>query len=171
MSLDEALAGKEVPSEIRESLVLLALPYLSFTGEVCEGHLVVHESVADETREVFNTLFAKRFPIEKMVPVVAYGWDDDASMADNNTSAFNYRLIYGTDRLSNHSYGRAIDINPLQNPYVRRDGVVVPTGAVYDTNVPGTVTAEIADLFRSRGWVWGGDWTDRKDWQHFEKTN
>ena len=169
MSLDEALAGKEIPSEIRESLALLALPYHSFTGEVCEGQLVVHASVAEETREIFNTLFAKQFPIAKMVPVVVYGWDDDASMADNNTSAFNYRLIYGTDRLSNHSYGRAIDVNPLQNPYVRRDGVVVPAGAAYDTTVPGTITAKVADLFRSRGWVWGGDWTDRKDWQHFEK--
>lgn len=169
MTLDEALAGKEIPDEIRKDLALVTVPYLSFQSEVREGQLVVHASIAEEVQEIFNTLFEMKFPIERVMPVVAYGWDDDASMAANNSSAFNYRVIAGTDRLSNHSYGRAIDLNPMQNPYTRRDGVVVPEGAHYDPIQQGTVTSAIAAVFRSRGWGWGGDWVERKDWQHFEK--
>jgi len=169
MSLDEALAGKEIPDEIRKSLTLVSVPYFSFGGEVCEGQLVVHTEVAEEVQEIFKKLFEMQFPIEQVTPVVAYAWDDDASMADNNTSAFNYRPIYGTNRLSNHSYGRAIDINPIQNPYHWRDEIVMPPGAQYDPTKPGTITPEIASVFKSYGWQWGGDWEKRKDWQHFEK--
>lgn len=171
MTLDEALAGKEIPKDISDKLTLIAVPFLSFEGEVCEGELVVHADLAEETKDIFNTLFEKRFLIERMVPVVMYGWDDDASMAANNSSAFNYRFIAGTDRLSNHSSGRAIDINPFQNPYTQRDGRVVPEGAQYDPSQPGTVTEDIAAVFKAHGWQWGGDWQDRKDWQHFEKPN
>ncbi len=169
MSLDEALLGKEIPGDIRKNLALISVPYLSFGGEVREGELVVHAEVAEEVSAIFRKLLHMRFPIEQITPVVAYGWDDDASMAANNSSAFNYRVIFGTDRLSNHSYGRAIDINPVWNPYVQRDGAIVPQGAEYAPPVPGTVTRGIADLFKSYGWNWGGDWNDRKDWQHFEK--
>lgn len=169
MSLEEALAGKDIPDDIKNSVTLVAVPFVSFSGEVCEGQLVVHKEVADEVREIFKKLSDMRFPIERMVPVVAYQWDDDASMAANNSSAFNYRIIYGTDRLSNHAYGRAIDINPIQNPYVRSDGTAVPSGARYDLAQPGTVTDEVVGIFKSHGWTWGGEWSDRKDWQHFEK--
>lgn len=169
MSLEEALAGKDIPDDIKKTLILVSVPFISFDGEVQEGQLVVHSSLTEEVQEIFKKLFEMRFPIQQIVPVVAYGWDDDVSMAANNTSAFNYRLIFGTDRLSNHSYGRAIDINPVQNPYTQRDGVVVPTGAQYDLSQRGTVTAEIAALFKSYGWEWGGDWQEQKDWQHFEK--
>ena len=89
-------------------------------------------------------------------------------MLANNTSAFNYRTIAGTTRLSNHATGRAIDINPMLNPFMR-DAYVAPSGATYDTKISGTVTEKIAEIFKSRGWSWGGDWTDRKDWQHFER--
>lgn len=169
MSLDEALAGKEIPNDIRNTLALIDVPFFSFDTEVREGHAVVHAEIADEVRDVFEVLLKMKFPIARIIPVNAYDWDDNASMAANNTSAFNYRLIFGTNRLSNHSYGRAIDINPIQNPYTQRDGAVVPPGALYDTNQPGTITADIALLFKSRGWQWGGDWQERKDWQHFEK--
>ncbi len=167
--LDEALAGKEIPEAIQKSLALVTVPYLSFEGKAGEGHVIVHRELADEVRDIFKELFEMRFPIRQIVPVSAYDWDDAASMAANNTSAFNYRFISGTNRLSNHSYGRAIDINPVQNPYVSRDGAVQPLGASYDREEPGTVTAEVADIFRSRGWEWGGDWEQIKDWQHFEK--
>lgn len=130
---------------------------------------MVHTDLAEEVTRLFEKLQKIRFPIQQITPVVTYEWDDNASMAANNTSAFNYRFIAGTERLSNHSYGRAIDINPFQNPYTQRDGTVVPTGAVYDTTKPGTVTSEIASIFKSYGWEWGGDWNERKDWQHFEK--
>lgn len=168
MSLDEALAAKEVPDEIKRTLVLVDAPYVSFSGESREGQLVVHAKVAEEVRQLFTKLFEMRFPIARIVPIVAYGWDDAVSMAANNTSAFNYRVIHGTDRLSNHSYGLALDINPALNPYTQYDGEVVPRGARYNPGEPGTITEEIASLFKSRGWEWGGDWP-RKDWQHFQK--
>lgn len=169
MTLNEALAGKEIPDEIKKDLMLIDVPFISFDGEVRAGQLVVHRDLAEEAIVVFKKLTDLHFPIEQVIPVVAFGWDDDTSMRANNTSGFNYRIIYGTDRLSNHSYGRALDINPMQNPYVRRDGSVVPEGARYATTQSGTITTEIAALFKSFGWSWGGDWTDRKDWQHFEK--
>jgi hypothetical protein len=150
-------------------LSIVTVPFLNFSGEVGEGQLVVHTDLAEEVTRLFEKLQKIRFPIQQITPVVTYEWDDNASMAANNTSAFNYRFIAGTERLSNHSYGRAIDINPFQNPYTQRDGTVVPTGAVYDTTKPGTVTSEIASIFKSYGWEWGGDWNERKDWQHFEK--
>jgi hypothetical protein len=169
MSLDEALAGKEIPDDIRKNLALVNVPFFSFGGEVREGQLVVHAEVATDVQKIFKTLMEMRFPIKEITPVVAYAWDDNTSMAANNTSAFNYRVIVGTNRLSNHSYGRAIDINPFQNPYTQRDGVVVPPGAHYDPAQSGTITAEVVSLFKSYGWDWGGDWQQQKDWQHFEK--
>ncbi|MHB8710513.1 MAG: M15 family metallopeptidase [Minisyncoccota bacterium] len=169
MTLEEALAGKEIPDEIRKTLALVNVPYVSFDAHMREGQIVVHRELAEEVQEIFKELLEMRFPIAQITPVTAYAWDDSISMAANNSSAFNHRLIFGTDRLSNHSYGRAIDINPMQNPYMQRDGVVVPPGARYDPTQPGTITNEIASLFKSRGWQWGGDWQDRKDWQHFEK--
>lgn len=169
MTFEEALEGKEIPQEIRDSVTLVTVPYFSFAGTVMEGQLVIHTDLRDEVESIFRTLRGMRFPICRMVPVVAYGWDDDISMAANNTSAFNYRPIAGTIRISQHAYGRAIDINPVQNPYVGADGASVPPGAVYDTEQRGTVTPEIASLFKSYGWGWGGDWGDRKDWQHFQK--
>ena len=171
MTLAEALAGKEIPREIRETLTLVTVPYFSFAQMKGEGQLVVHEGLADDVEVIFRKLFAMQFPIEKMVPIVAYGWDDIVSMADNNTSAFNYRVIAGTDRLSHHATGRAIDVNPIQNPYVRADGVVSPAGAVYEPGTQGTVADEVVGVFKSYGWEWGGDWNDPKDWQHFQKPN
>lgn len=170
MTLDEALRGKEIPTHIRETLSLIEIPYFSFAQQMETGHLVIHTDLAAELEKIFSLLSEHHFPIERMVPISAYAWDDDASTTDNNTSAFNYRVVFGTDQLSNHAFGRAVDINPLLNPYTRRDGVVVPFGAVYRPEAPGTITAEgiVTKLFREHGWEWGGDW-ERKDWQHFAK--
>lgn len=169
MTLEEALARKEIPNEIKNNLVLTDIPYFSFDREIRNGQLVVHKEVADEVREIFKKLLEKQFPIQQIVPIVAYNWNDSVSMSANNTSAFNYRFIHGTNRLSYHSYGRAIDINPAINPYIQNDGIIVPLGVHYDPTRPGTITAEVASLFKSRGWEWGGDWKTEKDWQHFQK--
>ncbi|HVW82423.1 MAG TPA: M15 family metallopeptidase [Candidatus Paceibacterota bacterium] len=170
MTLDEAIAGKEIPEDVRKTLALVEIPYLSFDRQDLRGRLVLHRSLAEEVKEIFAILRGRSFPIDKMRPIVAYGWDDDASMADNNTSAFNYRPIAGTARLSNHAYGCAIDINPRQNLYERAaDGLVLPPGARYEPIARGTVIPSVAEVFKSRGWNWGGDWESHKDWQHFEK--
>ena len=170
-TLEQTFAGKEFPQEIRDSLTLLDVQYVSFDGLVHQGQLVVHQDTVEDLAAVFARLLEIRFPIKQVVPIVAYDWDDDHSMADNNSSAFNYRTIACSDRLSNHSYGLAVDINPFLNPYQRKDGLVVPEGSRYDPSVPGTLVAgeEPVTLFLERGWDWGGLWKENVDWQHFAK--
>jgi hypothetical protein len=169
-TLDDAVAGREIPAAIRDTLALVAVDYIGFDGVSRPGQLVVHTDLADEVREIFAEIAPARFPIARMAPVVAYGWSDDESMADNNSSAFNYRLAVGKTTLSQHAYGRAIDINPVQNPYIKGD-LILPPGADYDIAAPGTILDEgpVVVAFERRNWTWGGRWTSLKDWQHFEK--
>lgn len=170
MSLTEAFSGIDIPTSIRETLVVINVSYISFDTRLHLGQLVVHRSVVVEVQDIFVELLELSFPIQHAIPVVRYGWNDDASMRANNSSAFNYRTIAGTEELSVHALGLAVDINPAFNPYTRRDGVVIPHGAIYDTTRPGTITNDIARVFTRRGWEWGGDWKGtRKDWQHFSK--
>ena len=115
------------------------------------------------------------FLIERITPIEDFNGDDDASMAANNTSAFNCRDITGQPgRFSNHSWGRAIDINPLINPYVKGDKVYPPEGRKYlnrEVEAPGLINSGsyVVKRFLKAGWKWGGDWTNLKDYQHFEK--
>ncbi len=171
MTLSEALGWKDIPSDIRETLAIISVQYISFDARIHQGQLVLHKDICKEVEIIFQELHAMSFPIQQVVPIVAYNWDDNASMIANNSSAFNYRSIAGSAELSNHSFGLAIDINPTLNPYMQRDGIIVPEGSVYNPTRPGTVTKEIAHLFTARGFEWGGDWEDtRKDWQHFTKS-
>jgi peptidoglycan LD-endopeptidase CwlK len=172
VSLDEALSGIVVEDKsILKRMALVTVPYRSFKGEALIGQLVVDRELVPEVGEIFHEIFEAGFLIAQIVPIYAFGWDDEASMDANNTSAFNYRYIMGTTRLSNHSLGRAIDINPMQNPYFARDNKVYPTGAVYRLSAPGTITPDgpVVAAFKSRGWIWGGDWSTPVDLQHFEK--
>ncbi len=170
-SLEDALAGIAVPEDIRRTLALFDVPYLSFDGRERIGQLVTHARVAREVQEIFENLRDDLFPIHSVIPVAAYHWDDTLSMEANNTSAFNYRKIMGTDRVSNHSYGLAIDINPLQNPYYARDGKVYPARAAYSLDAPGTLTPEsrATARFKKHGWNWLGERKEYPDYQHFEK--
>ena len=167
--------GCSVPlSDLRYLQVL----HYNGQGEVCRGELICHRSISDDLLAIFRQLYEAKYPIERMVLVDEYDADDEASMADNNTSAFNYRYVSGTRRLSKHSQGLAIDINPLYNPYVRkREGKVMvsPKGAeaYADRTEPFPYKIERGDLcyrlFRAHGFRWGGDWKNSKDYQHFEK--
>jgi peptidoglycan L-alanyl-D-glutamate endopeptidase CwlK len=170
MSFEEAVAGREFPSEISASLALVDVQHIGFDGYLHQGQLIVHRDLADEVKHRFAELLDIRFPIEKVIPIVKYDWDDEASMQDNNTSAFNYRVIFNTDRLSHHSRGRAIDINPKLNPCTASNGMIQPRGGVYDVDVPGTLLAssKAVAIFVANGWTWLGG-RSRKDWQHFEK--
>ncbi len=172
LSFPEALAGIGAPLSIIDILSLLTVTYYSFDGRLHQGQLVVHGRLREELREIFTILKDSHFPVGKVIPIVHYGWSDEASMADNNTSAFNYRLIAGTDRLSSHARGLAIDINPGQNPVIYADGRSLPPGAVYAPGAPGTIIPEgpVLEAFLSRGWRWGGDFDQLKDYHHFEKT-
>lgn len=170
LSRAEALTGIEIPPHIERSLALVTLRYWSFDGLEHEGQLVLRVDLEPEVREIFAVIYATRFPLEKMIPVVHYGWSDDLSMADNNSSAFNYRRAVGRRKWSNHAYGRAIDLNPRQNPYAK-GAVVMPTGATYNPSAPGTLVdgGPVVAAFLRHGWQWGGHWTRLLDWHHFEK--
>jgi len=169
-SLPSALSGSSAPQDVLDTLALVDIAYISFDGKMHQGQLVVHKDLASEVRDIFAELLRFRFPIEKVVPIVAYDWDDDVSMADNNSSAFNYRKIFRTDRLSKHSHGYAIDLNPALNPQELKDGLTLPAGFLRDPSKPGTFLADspAVHAFTSRGWDWGGNW-QHKDWQHFQK--
>ena len=173
LTFENAIAGTSAPQAVIDTLVLVDVEYLSFDGLLHRGQIVVHTAAAADVCAVFQELRERSFPIEKVIPVVAYDWDDEASMADNNSSAFNYRRILETDRLSNHSFGLALDINPRLNPFISRSKKIYPKGAVYDPNVPGTFRAgdDAVRAFVNRGWYWGGAWQSVVDWQHFERTS
>jgi hypothetical protein len=158
-----------------DQLRLISLDFVGFDGAVHRGELVVNAALAVEVARVFADLYFDRFPIQRMETIEKYDSDDDASMAANNTSAFNCRPITGGTAWSNHSYGRAIDINTVQNPYISRSGTVYPpNGAPYvdrTQDLPGMIHAGDAteQAFTTRGWTWGGFWTTPIDYQHFEK--
>ena len=157
-------------------LRLIRLNYWGFDHEVHDGKLVVNKRQAHNMVEVFGKLFKKRFPIKRMKLVDAYGADDNRSMNHNNTSAFNCRNVAGTDHWSEHAYGRAIDINPVQNPYVRSDGSASPEkGARYadrSQDARGMIHdgGGVVRAFSKVGWGWGGYWSSAQDYQHFSAT-
>ena len=171
ITFEEATAGLNFPVEVKKKLTLINVLYFGFDEKIHKGQVVIHKQLSAEIKEIFDELFAKRFPIEKVIPIVKYNWDDESSMRDNNSSAFNYRFISGTEKLSNHSFGSAIDINPFQNPYIVGKKIM-PEGSQYIKTIKGTILPEsiVVKAFKKRGWKWGGDWETRKDYQHFEKT-
>lgn len=162
-----------------EDLRYVRVLYWGFDEETHEGDLIVNKAIAEDIADIFKELYEHKYPIERMVLVDEYDADDNASMAANNTSAFNYRTVDdGSGRLSKHSYGLAIDINPLYNPYVRKingETVVSPeNGAEYsDRSIDCLYFIKEDDIcykaFTSRGFTWGGDWINTKDYQHFQK--
>jgi hypothetical protein len=154
----------------------LRLSYVDFDGVAREGEMVVAAGVAEAVIGVFRKLFEAGFPIARMQLVDDFAANDDLSMAANNTSAFNCRAVTGGTGYSQHSYGNAIDINTIQNPYVRvRDTgtlILPPEGVAFADRAdvrPGMIVAGdvVTAAFAAIGWVWGGDWTSLKDYQHF----
>ncbi len=122
-----------------------------------------------------EALYEDRFPIRRMVLIDRYGADDHRSMNADNTSAFNCRFVAGTNRWSMHAYGKAIDINPVENPYVGSWGVSPPNGAAFVDRTPkrkGMIAHGdvVWRVFRRIGWEWGGDWHTLKDYMHFSLT-
>lgn len=162
-----------------EDLAYLRVLHYGFDDETHEGEIIVHKSIAGEVLDIFRELYDKKFPIEKIRLIDDFDADDDKSMAANNSSAFCFRQLTGGGELSEHAYGFAVDINPLYNPYVRRwedDSLLIlpPAGADYierNPDIKGTICAGNVcyNAFVSRGWEWGGDWTDIDDNHHFQK--
>lgn len=187
--------SKEIPEDIKNQMVgvsfphnpkpdtitfddlrLINLKYWGFDDKSHEdGVIVVNKDVSQDVCDIFKELYEKQYPIQRINLIDDYNADDALAMRNNDTSAFCYREIAGTKVLSNHSFGRAIDINPLQNPQVMNSGETAPVeGKIYanrDLNEKGMIKKgdDCYNAFISRGWSWGGDWNNNKDYQHFEK--
>lgn len=172
MSLEEAITGIEIPEHVKSQLTILDVKYIGYDSLRHKGQLVCNRSVAGDLSFIFEKLFRDSFPIDRIIPVVKYNWSDSLSMADNNTSCFNYRLVEGGHSLSQHSLGRAVDINPRNNPYfIGGDSLYLPIDGVYDTLRPGTISphSNVVRYFRELGWQWGGTWRRQRDYQHFSR--
>lgn len=163
----------------RSSLRYVKVLHYDINGDIFIGELVCDKDISGDLVSIFRQLFNAKYPVGRMVLVDDYGADDEASMAANNTSCFNYRCVSGTKRLSKHSRGRAIDINTLYNPYVKRrsDGTlqVRPSAGKPYADRSKNFVYKISRndlcyrLFKQHGFMWGGDWKHTKDYQHFEK--
>ena len=168
------------PVPLRD-LRYLNLTYRGFDGRDHTGELIVHKSVAKEVTRIFGDLYKMKYPIRKMRLASDYGGSDWKSIEADNTSAFNCRPATGSKKWSRHAFGKAIDLNPLENPYVSRTGRIRhkaslkfrerkrknPFKAEYRAVLlPGDPAVK---AFKKRGWRWGGDWRTIKDYQHFDK--
>jgi hypothetical protein len=154
-------------------LRLLTVDHWGFDGAVHRGRLIVNRDVAAGILRALRSLYRLHFPIRQMRLVDAYGADDHRSMDADNTSAFNCRFVAGTGRWSEHAYGRAIDVNPVENPYVTESGYVSPpAGARFadrSQRAKGLIHrgGPVVAAFAGGGWKWGGAWAGTKDYQHF----
>ena len=161
-----------------DTLSYVRVLHFGFDGEIHIGEIVVNKLIEEDIIEIFKELFDARYPIEQMVLIDEFDADDNKSMAANNSSSFNYRMVDGTTTLSKHAYGLAIDINPKYNPYVRTingETVIIPENGkeFADRTLENEYYIRKDDVcqkaFAKRGLTWGGDWQSSKDYQHFQK--
>jgi hypothetical protein len=158
-----------------EQLRAIDVTHWGNDGAVHTGRLIVAADLAEGVVAVLHDLYDARFPVEKMQPIDVYGGDDNRSIKANNTSAFNCRAVTGGSGWSEHAYGRAIDVNPFVNPYVKGSTVLPPEAAPYadrSRHDQGMIHADdaVVRAFAARGWRWGGYWSSLKDYQHFSTT-
>ena len=161
-----------------QDLRYLRIKYLNFEGETKLGEMIVHKEVADEVVEIFHELYTIGYPIHKMKLVSDYKGNDWQSIEADNTSAFNCRNATGSKKWSRHSYGKAIDLNSIENPYISRSGRIAHKASLqYRKRVHQQNTVadkaillkndKATKIFKKHGWKWGGDWHGVKDYQHF----
>ena len=162
-----------------DDLRYLNVLYVDFNGDTQTGEIICNKAIAQDLMEIFKELYDNEYQIDKIRLIDEYGGDDDLSCDDNKSSCFNYRVVGGTDSLSKHALGLAIDINPFQNPYITYpNGVerISPAGsepyADRDSGLPHMILEGdlCYNLFTSHGFTWGGHWKSLKDYQHFQKT-
>ncbi|MBU0923851.1 M15 family metallopeptidase [bacterium] len=161
-------------------LRIVNIKHLGFDDNIYFGDLIVHKDVAFEVSLIFKELFEIKYPIKKIMPIEKYNGDDFESIEADNTSAFNCRKAEGSNKYSKHSYGKALDINPIENPYVYKNGTTSHKGSIkYLTREKNnksnenkavlTSSSKAVLIFKKYGWKWGGDWKNTKDYQHFQK--
>ena len=160
------------PSSLRR----IRLSYWGFDGQRHLGELVVRDRVTGDVTTVFRILYRARFPLRRVEPVDRYRGSDDASMAADNTSGFNCRaaVAAGPKHWSEHAYGEAVDVNPVENPYLEGGRVLPPAGKAFVDRTPRPGMAvpggTLVRAFESVGWGWGGRWTGSRDYQHFSRS-
>ena len=171
-----------VPAVSYDDLRYLSVLYYDFNGETQTGELICNKGIAQDLAEIFYELYENEYQIDKIRLIDEYQGDDTASMSDNNTSCFNYRVVDGTSSLSKHALGCAIDINPFYNPYVvfnrgeNGETYISPAGSEIYADRSQEFAYKIDEndlcykLFKEHGFVWGGNWNSCKDYQHFQKT-
>lgn len=163
-----------------KDLRYLQVTHKDFNGKVKMGEIIVHKDVASEVSQIFGELYAMGYPIHKMRLVSDYKGSDWQSIESDNTSAFNCRNATGSKKWSKHSYGKAIDLNSIENPYISRSGHISHKASQqYRKRIHKTHSAadkavllkndKAVRIFKKYGWKWGGDWSGVKDYQHFSK--
>ncbi len=163
-----------------KNLRYLQLAYKDFNDHTKVGEIIVHKDVASEVKQIFAELYAIGYPIRKMKLVSDYKGSDWQSIEADNTSAFNCRKATGSKNWSKHSYGKAIDLNSIENPYISRSGHISHKASQqYRKRIHQKHTAadkavllkhdRAVHIFKKYGWKWGGDWSGVKDYQHFSK--
>ena len=158
-----------------DELRYLRLSYYDFNGVPQTGEMVCNVAIAQDLLEIFEALFEAKYPIRSIRLIDDFGASDDASMLADNTSCFNYRLVPGQGNLSRHALGMAVDVNPFENPYIDRQGVIRPPEAERyvdrTADFPHKIDCDdlCCRLFRAHGFTWGGGWAHSKDYQHFQK--
>lgn len=169
-TFSQAIKGCNAPDSVIKQLILITIHYYSTDNRIHQGQLLINKKIANKVNQLFALMLKKRFCVSKVIPIVRYNWDDNASMADNNSYSFCYRNI----SYSKHAVGMAVDINPFYNPlrwkgrYSYRQ--TVPVGAKYNPSVNGTFTenSEIVAAFHNAGFRWGHTFTRNYDDHHFE---
>lgn len=173
---EDASAPEITMDELRYVHIL----HYDFDGNPAEGELICNEAIAQDLVEIFYELYRNEYQLERVLLIDEYNGDDTASMEDNNTSCFNYRPVEGTNSLSKHALGLAIDVNPFYNPYItyNNDGSehVSPEASLVYADRSASFPYKIDEndlcykLFIQHGFIWGGNWNSSKDYQHFQKT-
>ena len=176
------MQGKSFPvgcKVSRNDLRYLRIKHYDLQGKVHEGEMICNKRIANDLIDIFKELYRQKYPIESVKLIDEFGADDDKSMRANNTSCFCYRRVEGYNKLSNHSMGMAVDINPLYNPLYKRYSngkeLVQPSNAKRYCDRKASFNYKIVKgdllyrLFINHGFEWGGNWRSKKDYQHFEK--
>ena len=153
---------------MKKYIETIEVPYIDFNENESKGLLQVHKNVKNEVISIFNEIKKIDFPIFKMETIDKYDNNDEKSVVANNSSAYNFRFVSGTNKLSDHSIGLAIDINPVQNPWIHTSAL---NKFEYKPGEKGTIEkgADIIKIFEKYGWSWGGNWKN-PDYQHFFKS-
>jgi peptidoglycan LD-endopeptidase CwlK len=167
-----SLREKGVPRAIAKRIVLVDVEHRGYDGKTHQGQIVVHKDLQRSIARVFHRILTETdFPIRSVVPVSdkRFGWSDRSSVAKNNSSGFNFRLVSGSREVSDHAFGTAVDINPEINPWVKAG----TKNRNYNPSVKGTLDrfSKVVKIFKQEGWKWGGDWKNSKDWQHFYRAD